>query len=352
LSFYFLYYLTAIVGMSPVDAGILVGLPAAFLFPLDPVAGILSDRVRSRVGRRRVFIITCGPIAAVCFLLRFYAPAAFSMSALFAFWFVMQLVHGTSSTLTMVSYTALTAELSPSSKERAQIVSLQQVLGLVGMVTGAALTTPIAAAFGNGSLGFTRMATVYAMIIGLVFLTAFGVTSKRQTISEQSATLKETALILRNRPFWFQSGVWFLTSGVGTIVNALLVFYLTYVLSSRVASAHNATRDGRGGGFRPVLECSQQPTGQTCSHRVRGSYVWAALISLLFVSEYDVFVLWPIACLAGAGSASLSFLRTAMMTDYIAYDDARVGHSRAGNITGILGLGNRAGSAIGGLLAG
>jgi Na+/melibiose symporter-like transporter len=41
-----------------------------------------------------------------------------------------------------------------------------------------------------------------------------------------------------------------------------------------------------------------------------------------------------------------------MMTDYIAYDDARVGHSRAGNITGILGLGNGAGSAIGSLLVG
>jgi GPH family glycoside/pentoside/hexuronide:cation symporter len=36
----------------------------------------------------------------------------------------------------------------------------------------------------------------------------------------------------------------------------------------------------------------------------------------------------------------------------IAYDDAQVGHSRAGNITGLLGLGNRGGGAAGGFLVG
>ena len=85
--------------MSPLDAGILVGLPAVLLFPLDPIAGILSDRVRSRVGRRRIFLVTCGPFASVCFFLRFYVPPGWSASVLFTYWFAVQIAYSVANTV-------------------------------------------------------------------------------------------------------------------------------------------------------------------------------------------------------------------------------------------------------------
>jgi len=62
-------------------------------------------------------------------------------------------------------------------------------------------------------------------------------------------------------------------------------------------------------------------------------------------------LLWPLIALTGVSSATSIFPR-AMLTDVIAYDRARQGRSRAGNIVGIWSLGNRAGQAIGNALAG
>ena len=95
-SFYLFFFLTSLPAnarISPLKAGILVGLPAVLFFPLDPIAGFLSDRVRSRVGRRRIFLITCGPFASMCFFLRFCVPLGWSASVLFTYWLAVQIAY-------------------------------------------------------------------------------------------------------------------------------------------------------------------------------------------------------------------------------------------------------------------
>ena len=318
-SFYLFFYLTTVVGISPLDAGILVGLPAFFLFPLDPIAGVLSDRVRSRFGRRHIFLITCGPFACACFFLRFYAPPGWDTSILFIYWFAVQLAYSVGATLTMVSYTAMTAELSPSSSERAQIVSIQQGFGLVGTALGSALTIPIVNALRGGRLGFAEMAGIYAVVMVAVFLSASAVTSRRQAPSEQSAVWKDTVVILRFRAFWFQSGIWFLISTVSTVVNALLIFYLMYVLVIPEMLPRVMLLVIIGG-------MASLPLWNLLSSRLDkrrviglGAVVFAVVLtSLLFLSGSSLLLLWPLACFAGVGTVSLSFLRIAMMTDLIA----------------------------------
>lgn len=77
-----------------------------------------------------------------------------------------------------------------------------------------------------------------------------------------------------------------------------------------------------------------------------------SLMTLYYLTSDNLYLLWPVAMLAGAGTASISFLRASMVTDLIAYDIAQVGRSHAGSITGLVGLGNRTGGALGSFLVG
>jgi len=353
-SFYLLFYLTDIIGMGPADAGLLLALPAFLLFPLDPMAGALSDRVSSRFGRRRVFLLLCSPVVALGFFLRFFAPPGWNIVSLFFYWLVVQIAFSVGMTLLLVSYSALTAELSPSNTERAQLVSMQQGFGVVGTMIGSALTIVIVQALGGGTVGYGGMAALYAMLIFSVFMLAFSVTKTiPQTKAKRISVRNEALLVVTLPAFRFQFSIWLLTGMVSTVVNALLIFYVGYVL-------------GMEDMFAPVMllvmlgALVSLPFWNHLSCRIDKRHVFAfgaamfavSLMTLYFLTTDNLYLLWSVAILAGAGTSSISFLRSAMITDLIAYDSVQVGRSRAGNITGLVGLGNRAGGALGSLSVG
>ena len=53
----FLFYLTEVVGLSPALAGMVFGIGKVWDAVSDPLMGYLSDRTRSRFGRRRVYFL-------------------------------------------------------------------------------------------------------------------------------------------------------------------------------------------------------------------------------------------------------------------------------------------------------
>ena len=57
VGFFFMYYLTDIVGMSPFLAGLAFFIGKLWDGINDPLMGILSDRTKSRFGRKRVYIL-------------------------------------------------------------------------------------------------------------------------------------------------------------------------------------------------------------------------------------------------------------------------------------------------------
>ncbi len=54
---YFLFFLTDVVGLSPSFAGLVMMIGTLWDAVTDPAVGIWSDRTKSRLGRRRSFIL-------------------------------------------------------------------------------------------------------------------------------------------------------------------------------------------------------------------------------------------------------------------------------------------------------
>ena len=67
----YLFFLTNVIGLEPVLAGIVTLISEIWDAISDPLMGVLSDNTRSKMGRRRPYILAGGCLLVVAFALIF-----------------------------------------------------------------------------------------------------------------------------------------------------------------------------------------------------------------------------------------------------------------------------------------
>ena len=82
-----------------------------------PVYCFLSDRTRTRWGRRRPWLVIGAPLLALCFIAFFNIPAFLSGSGIFSYMLLMYILTGTLDSLINANYGALFPELFRSDAE-------------------------------------------------------------------------------------------------------------------------------------------------------------------------------------------------------------------------------------------
>lgn len=108
----------------------------------DPVIGVLSDRTRSRLGRRRIWIVFAVPLTVLMVLMLFVPPENPSI-----WWFGAGLAGLTLSwTMLLLPYSAWGAELSPDYNTRTMVVSVREGMGLAGTLIVVSIPAAMTAA--------------------------------------------------------------------------------------------------------------------------------------------------------------------------------------------------------------
>lgn len=122
--------------MSGSLAGIAVALAIVVDAISDPVIGSISDRFKSKYGRRHPFIFAAPVPLAMCLFLMFNPPGAMvgSQAALFAWFLTFTILLRTFQTIFAIPLLALGAELSSDYDERSRIMSYESLFGLYGYV--------------------------------------------------------------------------------------------------------------------------------------------------------------------------------------------------------------------------
>jgi GPH family glycoside/pentoside/hexuronide:cation symporter len=129
---FLLFYYTSVIGMSGILAGQAILIALLFDAITDPLVGSLSDRTKSRFGRRHPFLFASAIPLPVFFYLTFAPPTDSSEMQLF-FWLVFCLITTRASmTLFHVPHLALGSELSTDYEERSKIVTVQNVFSRIG----------------------------------------------------------------------------------------------------------------------------------------------------------------------------------------------------------------------------
>ena len=133
VQFYFLKFATDVLLLPPLAVGVVFALGRAWDALSDPLVGNWSDRTRTRLGRRRPWMLAGIPVlmgsAAMIWM-----PPQWSTWAVCIWCGVALFVFYSGFTMYMVPHTALGAELTDDHHDRSRIFGTQSVFFTLGML--------------------------------------------------------------------------------------------------------------------------------------------------------------------------------------------------------------------------
>ena len=118
-----LYFLVNVVKLEPLRAGVVFVMGRALDALLDPVMGVLSDRLKGRVKRTQFIRWGALPLG-LSFALLWFVPDG-SQSLKFAFALLMFMLFSVLYTVVQVPYMALTPDIAPDYDERTRLTSFR-----------------------------------------------------------------------------------------------------------------------------------------------------------------------------------------------------------------------------------
>lgn len=189
----------------------------------DPLFGWLSDRVRSRFGRRRFFFVISTPLTALAAFMLFWPPEDAGVYYL-AFWGVTLSIGATWS---LLPYTAWGAELATGYQARVKLSAWREGATLIGSLI--AITLPFVGGLDTavGFHGLAWIAVFIAVTLPLAGLLAVARVPEPTDLSQRKLSLLEGFRHLRaNGPFLRLASAFLLNSFANAIPASLFIYFV------------------------------------------------------------------------------------------------------------------------------
>jgi glycoside/pentoside/hexuronide:cation symporter, GPH family len=208
----------------------------------NPLLGHLSDRTRSRFGRRRPWLLIGAPMLTACMIAFFSAPSSLDGVGLVLWFAVFAILCEAFDSMINANYGALLPELYPHERDRAVANGLRQGFQLVALVISLAVTPLLTTSvFGTeeSTKGFQTTAIIYGAValVVIVFMALSAKENPRYSTNTQPPLLRSVWSVVGNRLFWTVG----LTGACYGIAMALVLsgiqLYVRYSLGLPVANA-------------------------------------------------------------------------------------------------------------------
>src|SRR5688572_11859075 len=231
---FYAIYLTDVVRLDPRLASF--GALAGILWDAinDPIIGILSDRIRTRWGRRRPFLLWFAIPFGFSFVTLWSAPNWESQTALLIYVTLSFMLADTLQTLVGVPFLSLTPELTSDYDERTTLTSFRSFFQLAGALTvvliAPAIVDIVLAGGGSQQQGFMLVGAIFGGI-GALPLLLIGLFIRERSRPEQteSLPLRETLQAAwQNIPFRYAVGIHMLNWSAVDMVAVTFPYFLLY----------------------------------------------------------------------------------------------------------------------------
>ena len=200
-------FLTNIIKLQPAMAGIVTLISEIWDAISDPLMGIISDNTRTKMGRRRPYILAGGCLLAVAFALIFFPIGGNSETLKFIYCAATYLFYNTVSTVIAVSYSSMSAEISTISEERDRANVLRLVVSTISAAVCTLLPSLVIDAYNSGKITITAFYLIVGVGFGILFalpviLCAIFVEERVEVPeSKKKFSLGEVIEPLKNRSF-------------------------------------------------------------------------------------------------------------------------------------------------------
>lgn len=333
LMFFQLYFMTDVAGLRPDLAGWAVGIGKIWDAVNDPLIGLLSDRIRSRFGRRRVMLLTCAVPLGLTFLLMWLVPP-FGAAGLTIYYAVTFIVFDTFFTIIHVSYNSLTPELTSDYDERSTLNGYRMAFSIIGTLGTIILATVMGWYISDKRVLFATLGIGLGLVSILPPLVVFRVTRVYDPAQEKTPMSMKRAIAetLSNRPFWMVMGLYLLSWTTASIMSAVLIYFANYYL--RVPAQANyliLLAEGSAILFIPFWVWVARKLDKRRAY-ILGCLSWVVVLLAISAIRPDQLVLaYLLAALSGSGIATAYVLPWSMIPDIIEIDQAKTGERREGS---------------------
>jgi len=345
LQFFLIFFYTDILGYSPslVGTALLVGKLSWDAFN-DPLFGYLSDRTKSRFGRRRPYMLFGAIPFGISIWVLFSVPAGLSGAAAFFTVLGSFLFFDTFHTVVSVPYFAMTPELTPDYDERTSLTAVRKIFGVTGYIAGAVATTLVASIF-RETFGFTEKASYSSMgaLFGIIatitiFISALTVKENPGMSDKQTKIppLKALGQTFRNKPFIRLATAFLISSFSFTLMTGLFPYYMNYQLNMEAQlPIVLLVMMGSLALFLFFWKWVSDRINKGPSYALGLLIASLAMISLFFLPYGKSVLIYPIAFIVGFGFSSQYVFPWSMLPDVIEYDEKVTGERREGIYYGV-----------------
>ncbi len=321
----------------------------------DPLMGMISDRTRSPLGRRRVYLPLGMVISVIAFYALFHAPAVTESSHALLVMLALLLLFSTGYTIFNVPYMSMLPEMTEGYRERARLVSFR-IYGVgLGTVVGLALGPALVAYFGGGRDGHLIMAAIFSALVFLSMTACFFMTADAKqsapSVENKIGWVESWSLLWQNKPFMRIIGLK-LTQLCSVAMNqTMLIYFVVYVLE----------KDYQFLWVYGLIAASSTMLGPYICLRLlhrfdkRSLYLIAALIHTLFMVSWllvdanePVSLIIIRGAVLGMTAGAMIMTAQAMLPDTISYETLTTGLNREGVYSGLYTTTEKLAFALGG----
>jgi GPH family glycoside/pentoside/hexuronide:cation symporter len=347
----FAIFLTDVVGLRPGLAALVIFIGRTFDYVNDPLIGYLSDRTRTRWGRRRPFILFGMLPFALAYILLWWIPPIASQTGIAIYYGFAFVLYDTLATVLYMPYFALTPELTSNYDERTSLTTYRMVFSTIGAMIAFVVPLAIIGTMNAESAG--RIMTVGAGVAFLSILPMIavflGTREKTEYQEQKQPSIKESILAaVKNKPFLYAAGIFLLGLTALDITQATLLYFLKYHL-------HLEENYDLVFGLLFVAALLSFPLWNWMASRwdkkravIFGMIFLAVSITVMgfMRPEWGLSVLLIFSALVGIGLGAVQVLTWSMIPDAVEWDELQTGQRHEGMFYSLVQTLRKVGSSL------
>jgi GPH family glycoside/pentoside/hexuronide:cation symporter len=333
LMFFQLYFLTDVAGLRPGYAAWALGVGKIWDAINDPLFGLVSDRIRTRWGRRRVLLLFGALPLGLTFTLMWLVPP-WGQLGLTVYYALVFILFDTAFTVVHVGYNALTPELTSDYDERSSLNGYRMAYSISGTLGAIILATVLGWYIADTRVLFAVVGAGLGLISVVPPLIVFRVTHEAPADTQPDPLPAREALkaTLTNRPFRLVMGLYLLSWTTASVLAAVLVYFANYHLKvPEQANYFVLVAEGAAILFIPLWVWVARRLDKRRAF-VLGVTSWiVVLLGISALRSDQVTLAYILAALSGSGIATAYVIPWAMIPDIVECDQLETGQRREGS---------------------
>ena len=347
VSFFYLIFLTDVVGISIGTAGLVVGAARFWDAISDPLMGIITDNTKSKWGRRRPYFFLGFFAILAAYILLWMPTGIASESGKVAFAIVSYLFYSTVITMVLVPYSAMSAEITMDYEERNKVNGVRLFFSQLASLIGAVLPLTIVGFFfnpetgiGDEALGFGVMGLVFAIFFAVPYL-LIALFIKENTDIERKRSkfsLKVFLSPFRVRAFRLLLGLYVMAFVAMDVISAIIAYYMRYyfgkpgdteiVLGILLLSVII---------MLPLVVIGANKIGKGWTFTIGATVAMLGVLLFAFLpQDANVILIYVAATVAGLGLAPVMTVPWLMFPDTTDVGELKFGERNEGSFSGLM----------------